>query len=206
MGNRKVCKGVYEEPSVGHKNHVLYTSTEGMPTLLPWVSFPLVRSLGSNKLGGVQCNITGSSCMGRVVQSLLKSSGNQFTPSSEQTHFQFLKTTAPILSASAILAARAPLENELQAPKSPGYFLATFFPHIIQFITKTWKVLMLTILIQYFKPWVASIQTRNEVLTISAMREAGMRGKWDPDCFLWVQKFSQAFSIILIYFCCSLPY
>lgn len=95
---------------------------------------------------------------------------------------------------------------ELQAPKSPGYFLATFFPLIIPFITKTWKVLMLTILVQYFKPWVASIKTRNEVLTINAMRAVGMRGKWDPDCFLWVQKFSQAFSIILIYFCCSLPY
>lgn len=32
------------------------------------------------------------------------------------------------------------------------------------------------------------------------MRDKRRKGKWDPDCFLWALKFSQAFSIILIYF------
>lgn len=41
----------------------------------------------SNKVGAVQCNLAGSSGMGRVVQSLLKSTGNQFTSYYEQTHF-----------------------------------------------------------------------------------------------------------------------
>lgn len=40
-----------------------------------------------NKVGAVPCNVAGSSCMGRVVQSLLKSTGNQFTSYYEQMHF-----------------------------------------------------------------------------------------------------------------------
>lgn len=51
-----VCKGVYTNLSVSHKDHLLYTSTKGMPALQPWVSFHLVHSPSSNKLGAGQCN------------------------------------------------------------------------------------------------------------------------------------------------------
>jgi len=86
-----LCKDVYANPSAGHKDHLLCTSAKGMPALQPWVSFHLVHSLSSNKLGAVQCNTAGSSCAGRVVQSLLKSTRNHFTPCSEETHFSVLQ-------------------------------------------------------------------------------------------------------------------
>lgn len=92
--------------------------------------FHLVHSPNSNRLGAVQCNFAATSCTGRVVLCLLKSTGNQFNPYLSRYTSQFLKTSTSVLGASAILAVRAPLESEMQDPKKPRYFLATFFsPH-----------------------------------------------------------------------------